>query len=108
MNIARCPRCGKEIQLTQKTANKKIRCPHCNCIMKQDKKTDKKLLFAKIAYAFTFIVIVSFIYSFFNSQITDTISIVVIIFAGIVSAGTSDVVAKWIVFRFFGFSYEKE
>jgi len=76
--------------------------------MKQDKKTEKKLLFAKIAYAFTFILIVSFIYSIFSTEITNTISIAVIILAGIVSAGTSDIVAKWIVFKFLGVSYEKE
>lgn len=107
MNQVKCQRCGKVIELNAKTARKKIKCPHCNLIMKQDKKTDRKLMFAKFAYVFAFILIVSLIYSLFREVIDDLFSIVIILIAGLVSAGTSDFVADQLVFKIFGKSYIK-
>jgi len=105
MSKTKCSRCGKVIELNAKTARKQIKCPHCNLVMTQDKKTTRLLMFAKFIYMFVFIVLVSFIYSLFSEGLDNLISILIIMFAGLISAGTSDFVADWLVFKLFGKSY---
>ncbi|MEA5018180.1 MAG: hypothetical protein VB009_05630 [Erysipelotrichaceae bacterium] len=106
MNSVKCTRCGHEIKLTFKKAGKMIKCNHCNLVMKQDKKTEKRLFIAKVAYAAVFIMIVSLIYSMFSGKLDNTISILIILGAGLASAGTSDYAANFIVFKLFGKSYQ--
>lgn len=105
MRNNKCPRCGKVIELTAKTARKQIKCPHCNLVMTQDKKTTRLLMVAKFIYMFVFIVLVSLIYSLFSNKLDDIFSIMIILFAGLFSAGTSDFVADWLVFKLFGKNY---
>ena len=62
-------------------------------------------MLAKFIYMFIFIVIVSFVYSLFNDKIDSLFSILIILFAGLISAGTSDYVADWLVFKIFGKNY---
>ncbi|MEA5026436.1 hypothetical protein SDC9_129147 [bioreactor metagenome] len=108
MKTVKCPRCGKENVLNVKTAGKDIKCSHCNCIMTIDKQTKKRIFIAKIAYAFIFILLVSFIYSMFSSSITDVASIAIIIVAGIASAASSDIAANWLIFKFSALTYERK
>ena len=106
-NSVKCPRCGKEYDLTLKQIYKGVSCPHCNKKMMMDGKTKKRLKY--IRYLFVLVVSVATMYPLVKLM-KDLDGVTMLIVLGMLAvvfalAQVADKVCGYLLYHTFGFTY---
>lgn len=106
-NSVKCPRCGKEYDLTLKQIFKGVSCPHCNKKMMMDDKTKKRLKY--IRYVFVLGVSIATMYPLVKLM-EDLDGVTMFIVLGMLAvvfalAQVADKVCGYILYHTFGFTY---
>lgn len=108
-NSAKCPRCGKEYDVSIDTVFKGVSCPHCNLKMSMDKTTKRRLKIIRYLFVFsiTVIVMLSVRNAIEESMAFGLLVVISLLAVMYLFANVSDKLCGRILYHTFGYYFEQ-